>query len=51
MRKLWYEDPWEDYLYLASSNKKLFNKIASLIKDIERNGEDVGIGKPEALTC
>jgi len=39
---------WEEYL-AWQQNKKILKKIHELIKDIERNGQDEGIGKPEAL--
>lgn len=49
MRKAFNDDAWEEYLYWQSHDKKIFNKINSLIKDIERNGVLKGLGKPEAL--
>ena len=49
MRKIFYERGFEDYLYWQAQDKKIFKKINDLIKDIERNGELNGIGKPEAL--
>ena len=49
MRKTFYERGFEDYLYWQAQDKKIFKKINDLIKDIERNGELNGIGKPEAL--
>ncbi len=49
MRKAFNDDVWEEYLYWQSHDKKIFNKINTLIKDIERNGALKGIGKPEAL--
>ena len=49
MKIFWHEEGWEDYLYWQSQDRKTLKKINSLIKDIERNGELQGIGKPEAL--
>ncbi len=49
MRKAFNDDAWEEYLYWQTFDKKIFNKINSLIKDIERNGVLKGLGKPEAL--
>ena len=49
MRKIWYDDAWEDYLYWQQQDKKTLRKINRLIKDIERNGYNC-IGKPEPLT-
>lgn len=43
-----YPDAWDDYLNFTS-DKKLFIKINTLIKDIVRGNETDGIGKPEAL--
>lgn len=47
--KIWSDDAWEDYLCWQSEDKKMVKRINQLIKDIERNGCLVGIGKPEAL--
>ena len=49
MNKLWTDDAWEDYLYWQSQDKKTIRRINQLIKDIERNGNVKGIGKPEPL--
>lgn len=49
MPKIWSGNSWEEYLYWQENDKKILKKINSLIKDIERNGELNGIGKPEAL--
>ena len=49
MRKIFHERGFEEFLYWQSNDKKIFKKINDLIKDIERNGELNGIGKPEAL--
>lgn len=49
MRKVFWDNAWEQYLYWQTFDKKIFNKINTLIKDIERNGALKGLGKPEAL--
>ncbi len=49
MRKLWHDEAWEDYLYWQTQNKKILKRIHDLLKDISRNGQDNGIGKPEPL--
>lgn len=49
MNKLWDDDAWEDYVKWQDEDKKIKNRINALIKDIERNGVMVGIGKPEKL--
>ncbi len=43
-----YPDAQDNYLYFTS-DKKLFAKINTLIKDIVRGNGAEGIGKPEAL--
>lgn len=47
MNKRWGDKAWENYLYWQNQDKKTLNRINKLIKDIERNGALVGIGKPE----
>ena len=48
MKKLWDDEAWEDYLYWQSQDKKTLKRINSLLKDIDRNGNE-GSGKPEPL--
>ena len=48
MKKAWFDEAWEDYLYWQIQDKKIIKRINLLIKDIERNYYD-GIGKPEQL--
>ena len=50
MNKRWGDNAWEQYLYWYAQDKKTFEKINKLIKDIERNGVSNGLGKPEKLT-
>lgn len=49
MQKLWSDEGWEDYLYWQAQDRKTLKRINTLIKDIERNGVDKGIGNPEPL--
>lgn len=49
MNKRWDDKAWEDYLAWSEQNKKVWKKINALVKDIERNGAAIGIGKPEPL--
>jgi toxin YoeB len=49
MRKILSDEAWDDYLYWQSQDKKTLKKINDLIKSIERDGENQGIGKPEPL--
>lgn len=48
MKKIWFDEAWEDYLYWQSQDKKTLKRINSIIKDIERD-PFVGIGKAEPL--
>ncbi len=49
MKKIWFDEAWTDYLYWQGEDKKTLKRVNALIQDIERNGFDKGIGKPEAL--
>lgn len=49
MNKVFTDIGWEDYLYWQTEDRKTLRKINTLLKDIERNGNE-GIGKPEPLT-
>ena len=48
MKKIWFEEAWEDYLYWQSQDKKTLKRINLLLQDISRN-HHAGIGKPEPL--
>ena len=48
MKLIFAEKAWEDYLYWQKTEKKMLNRINTLIKDIQREPFD-GIGKPEPL--
>lgn len=48
MRKIWFDEAWEDYIYWQTQDKKTLKRINMLLKDIERENFD-GIGKPEPL--
>lgn len=48
MKKIWFEEAWEDYIYWQAQDKKTLKRINMLLKDIEREYFD-GIGKPEPL--
>ena len=49
MNKAFTDIGWEDYLYWQTKDRKTLLKINTLLKDIERNGNE-GIGKPERLS-
>ena len=48
MKKIWFDEAWEDYLYWQTQDKKTLRRINKILKDIERSSFD-GIGKPEPL--
>jgi len=48
MKLIFAEQAWEDYLYWQKTDKKLLERINTLIKDIVRS-PFAGIGKPEPL--
>ena len=48
MKKIWFDEAWEDYIYWQTQDKKTLKRINILLKDIERGRYD-GIGKPEPL--
>lgn len=48
MKKIWFDEAWEDYLYWQTQDKKTLKRINAILKDIERGGYE-GIGKPEPL--
>ena len=48
MRKIWFDEAWEDYVYLQTQDRKTLKRVNLIIKSIERDGFN-GIGKPEPL--
>lgn len=48
MNKVFTSNGWEDYIDRQTEDKKTLKKINTLLKDIDRNGNE-GIGKPEPL--
>ncbi len=48
MKLIFAESAWEDYLYWQKTDKKILQRINTLIKDISRDPFE-GIGKPEPL--
>ncbi|MDR2889934.1 MAG: Txe/YoeB family addiction module toxin [Lachnospiraceae bacterium] len=48
MKKVWFDEAWNDYIYWQTQDKKTIKRINALLKDIER-GNFEGIGKPEPL--
>ena len=48
MKLVFSEQAWDDYLYWQKIDKKLLERINTIIKDISRSPFE-GIGKPEPL--
>jgi toxin YoeB len=51
VRLVWDESAWDDYGWWRatdSTDRKIVKRINTLIRDVERNGNE-GIGKPEPL--
>lgn len=48
MKKVWFDEAWDDYTYWQAQDKKVLKRINKLLQDIER-GHFEGIGKPEPL--
>lgn len=49
MRKVWFDEAWDDYVSWQHEDKKTLKRINMLVKDIERGNGFEGIGKPEPL--
>lgn len=49
MNKTFSDRAFAQYVYWQNQDRKTLKRINDLIKDIERNGVDKGIGKPELL--
>ena len=48
MNKMFSDNAWQDFLLWMREDRKTAKKIASLLADIEGNGNE-GLGKPESL--
>ena len=48
MKLIFSEHAWEDYLYWQRTDRKILQRINTLIKDTQRTPFE-GIGKPEPL--
>ena len=48
MKKIWFDEAWEDYLFWQTQDKETLRRINLLLRDIERGGFE-GLGKPEPL--
>lgn len=49
MHKHFTDRCFDEYLYWQEEDHKTLKRVNLLIKDIERNGPAIGIGKPERL--
>ena len=36
MKKIWFDEVWDDYLYWQSQDKKTLKRVNQILKDIER---------------
>lgn len=48
MRLVFSENAWEEYLHWQKKDRKMVQRINTLIRDVQREPFE-GIGKPEAL--
>ncbi|MCF6313109.1 MAG: Txe/YoeB family addiction module toxin [Verrucomicrobiales bacterium] len=48
MRLMWLTEAWDEYLYWQKQDKKILDRINTLIKETMRQ-PFLGIGKPEPL--
>jgi toxin YoeB len=48
MKKIWFEEAWDEYVYWQAQDRKTLKKINKLLDSIDRNGYGC-IGKPEPL--
>ena len=48
MRLIFAEKAWEDYLHWQKTDKKILQRINTLIKEVKRDPFE-GVGKPEPL--
>ena len=48
MKKIWFEEAWDDYVYWQTQEKKTLKRVNQLLQDVSRSG-NAGIGKPEPL--
>lgn len=49
MRIIFSEHAWDEYLYWQNTDRKVLQRINSLIKDIQRMPFEGVVGKPEPL--
>ena len=49
MSNIFSDEAWEQYIEWQLKDRAIAKKINELIKDINRNGLNKGIGKPEPL--
>ena len=49
MNYVFTQTAYQQLMKWIQNDRKIVRKIDELVKDIQRNGPDTGIGKPEAL--
>ena len=42
-------DGWADYLYWQTEDKKTLRRLNKLLQELQRDGAELGLGKPELL--
>ncbi|MFR0581206.1 Txe/YoeB family addiction module toxin [Limosilactobacillus mucosae] len=45
----WKEEAWEEYVAWQNEDRKTLKRINKLIRSIQRDGYNKGLGKPEPL--
>ena len=45
----WSPEAWSEYIYLQEHDKNAIKKTNALLKDLQRNGYNATLGKPEML--
>ena len=45
----WSPEAWREYIWLQENDKATLKRVNAIIKDIQRNGFFVTLGKPEML--
>ena len=49
MKKIWFDEAWDDYVYWQSQDRRTLKRINALLRDIERDNFG-GIAKPKPLS-
>lgn len=49
MTVVWDENAWKHYLWWQEQDRTVLRRINALIQEVQRDGSQEGIGKPERL--